>query len=156
MPVPTVTICTLVAPTVYRVCARTLLSVGAACVGALSGPPCVTPPTEGVYEALTPQGLPITFDPAAQLFRVVGSPGLYWSDGWYGVAVGIQAVPTIMELRRLMAGLPVRVQITYHDIDNSLMTPPFGEAQREVGLEQAPNILQVTLARRKAAGVPSP
>jgi len=35
------------------------------------------------YRALTPQGVPLVFDPKLQLFAVPSAPGAYWLDGRY-------------------------------------------------------------------------
>lgn len=60
--------------------------LAAACATAPPAPPPARPaaPAEPPgYRALTPQGLPLVFDPELQLFAVPSAPGAYWLDGRY-------------------------------------------------------------------------
>ena len=63
-----------------------LALLAAACATAPPGAPAARPapaaPSPG-YRALTPQGVPLVFDPQLQLFAVPSAPGAYWLDGRY-------------------------------------------------------------------------
>ena len=73
---------------------RLLPAVGAAALLAAAcatappaGPPARPVPAPATqapgYRALTPQGVPLVFDPKLQLFAVPSAPGAYWLDGRY-------------------------------------------------------------------------
>ena len=64
--------------------ALALLAAACATARPAPSPAGPAPPIPGLgYRAVTPQGLPLVFDPAVQLYAVPSAPGAYWLDGRY-------------------------------------------------------------------------